>query len=167
MRIPRRQGPLLLAALALAAATPRAGTAAGTSAPAGIEDFNRALIDATRRMDNAATLALWEEDGISILPRSQPLAGKPAVAAFLAEVTAKNPGGRMSSFTCDCSTIAASGDWASEWCVEHQIVKFPGGAPPFDGWGNLLFVLHRGNDGRWRIHTEMWSPALPGAKPRS
>ena len=161
----RRQSPLLLAALALAAASSRAVWAAGAAAPAGIEEFNRALIDATKRMDNAATLALWEEDGISILPQSQPLVGKGAIAAFLKDVTAKNPGGQMTSFTCNCSEISVSGDWASEWCVEHQIVKFPGNAPPFDGWGNLLFVLHRGGDGRWRIRTEMWSPALPGAKP--
>lgn len=39
---------------------------ASLASDAGIEAFNRALIDATTRMDNAAALALWEEDGISL-----------------------------------------------------------------------------------------------------
>lgn len=125
----------------------------------GIDEFNRALIDATKKMDNAASLALWEDEGVSLLPNSKPLAGKPAIAAFLGKVTSQFPGAHMESFTFDCSTIFASGDWASERCVEHQVVQFPGGKPPFDGRGNILYVLHRGTDGRWRIRAEMWNPA--------
>ena len=157
---------LTLAVLAvLAAARAGAAGAPGADGRAGIEEFNRAVIDATKKMDNAASLALWEEDGVSILPNSKPLSGKPAIAAFVEKVTSQFPGAHMESFTLACSTIFASGDWASERCVEHQVVKFPGDKPPFDGWGNLLYVLHRSGDGRWRIQTEMWSAALPGSAP--
>ena len=38
--------------------------AAAVDAQAGIATFNRALDSATRNMDNVATLALWENDGI-------------------------------------------------------------------------------------------------------
>ena len=41
-----------------------------------IEVFNRAFDDATRRMDNAAAVALWEADGISLLPSTKPIVGK-------------------------------------------------------------------------------------------
>ena len=125
----------------------------------GIDDFNRALIDATKKMDNAASMALWEDEGVSLLPSTPPLVGKRAIGAFLEKVTSQFPGARMESFTCDCETVFASGDWASERCVEHQVVQLPGGKPPFDGRGNILYVLHRGSDGRWRIRAEMWNPA--------
>lgn len=125
-----------------------------------LDTFNHALIDATTRMNNAAVLELWEEDGVSLLPSRQPIVGKSAIAKFLDDVTSRYPGARMTSFTCDCSEIAVSGDWASEWCVEHQVVAFADKSQPFDGWGKMLFVLHRGRDKRWRIKTEMWNQGV-------
>ena len=129
-----------------------------------IESFNRSLKEATKRMDNAAVLALWEDDGVSLLPSTKPHRGKPAIAAFLKDVVAKMPGAHMRSFEMDCFDIEVSGAWASEWCVEHQIVDFPGGKPPFDGWGKMLFVLHRSADGTWRLSREMWNQALPSTR---
>ena len=38
------------------------------TARAEIGAFNDSLAAATRRMDNAATLALWADDGVSLLP---------------------------------------------------------------------------------------------------
>ena len=123
----------------------------------GIDAFNRALDDATRRMDNAAVLALWEEDGISLLPSMAPIAGKKAIAQFLDKVVAEHPGARMETFENRCHDREVSGSWASEWGEEHQVVAFPDGKK-FDGRGKMLFVLHRGDDGRWRIKREMWQP---------
>jgi ketosteroid isomerase-like protein len=139
--------------------------AAAAEDSVGIDAFNRAVIDATRRMDNAASLALWEDDGVSLLPNTPPLVGKPAIGAFLEKVMAQFPGAKMDSFTFDCATIALEGDFASERCVEHQIVTFSDGKPPFDGWGNILYVLHR-RAGRWRIRAEMWNAAQPPAATR-
>ncbi|HUJ13018.1 MAG TPA: DUF4440 domain-containing protein [Thermoanaerobaculia bacterium] len=124
--------------------------------------FNNALVDATRRMDNSATLALWEEDGVSLLPSTEPIVGKSAIAKFLDDVTSRIGSAHMESFTMECHEIAVSGDFASEWCTEHQVVSFSDHRPRFDGRGKMLFVLHRGSDGRWRIRSEMWNQA---AKP--
>lgn len=85
--------------------------------------------------------------------------GKKAITRFLDGVMASIPGGRMEKFEMECHDIAVSGDWASEWCTEHQIVHFPGDKPPFEGWGKMLLVLHRGTDGKWRIREEMWNQA--------
>jgi ketosteroid isomerase-like protein len=134
-----------------------------STARAEIETFNRALDSATRAMNNAAVLALWEDDGVSLLPQTKPIVGKPAIRAFVEEVTSRFPDARMESFTLACSGIEISGPWASEWCEEHQVVKLP--TTRFDGRGHMLLVLHRGADGRWRIRREMWnqapSPDLP------
>ena len=134
----------------------RAASATGS----GVEDFNRAFDDATRRMDNAAVMALWEADGISLLPSTKPIVGKKAIAEFMADVMAQLPGARMEKFESACFDIKVSGEWASEWCTEHQIVQFPGDKPKFEGWGKMLLVLHRGSDGKWRLNREMWNQAV-------
>jgi len=38
-----------------------------------IEAFNRRFEDATKRMDNAAIVALWADDGIRLLPSAKQL----------------------------------------------------------------------------------------------
>lgn len=154
--------------LALIIAVPMSCNAAAagnpTAAREGIEAFNRALIEATTRMDNAATLALWEEDGITLLPQTKPAVGRKAISAFLEEAMRQLPNARMEKFEMQCHDIAVSGDWASEWCQEHQRVQLGDGKPPFEGSGVLLLVLHRGADGKWRMKREMWNQA-PAADP--
>jgi ketosteroid isomerase-like protein len=130
-----------------------------STAPEGIEAFNHALSEATSHMDNAATLALWEEDGITLLPQTKPAIGRKAISAFLDEVMKQLPNARMEKFEMKCHDIAAAGDWASEWCEEHQRVQLGDGKPPFEGSGVLLLVLHRGADGNWRMKREMWNQA--------
>jgi ketosteroid isomerase-like protein len=133
--------------------------AAAVDAQAGIATFNRALDSATRNMDNVATLALWENDGISLLPSTPPIVGKQAIATFLDGIQKQYPGAHMQSFESQCFDIQVSGDLATEWCTEHQIVKLTDGKPPFDGRGKMLLVLHRGVDGKWRVRQEMWNQA--------
>jgi len=129
---------------------------------AGIAAFNRAFDEATRTMNNGASLALWEDNGVSLLPSTRPIVGKQAITRFFEQVTAPLKGATMTSFDFQCFDITVSGDWASEWCTEHQVVALPGDKPPFDGWGKMLLVLHRGVDGKWRLTHEMWNQAVPG-----
>lgn len=163
-RLPR----VLAYALVVVAATAQAARAQAPSPndiPREIAAFNHALADATRRMDNATTVALWADDGISLLPSTPPITGKAAIAAFIDGVTKSLPGAHMLSFTLDCHDVEVAGAWASEWCTEHQVVAIPD-RPNFDGWGNMLFVLHRDGDGRWRIAREMWNEAAPATARR-
>jgi uncharacterized protein (TIGR02246 family) len=134
------------------------GAQAITEAPrAQIEAFNQKFEDATQRMDNAAIMDLWAEDGISLLPSAKPVIGKAAIAAMMNAVTEQIKGARMDKFELRCSAIEVSGDLATEWCSEHQIVILPDGKPPFDGRGKMLLVLRRGADGKWRLLREMWN----------
>jgi ketosteroid isomerase-like protein len=134
---------------------------------ADIESFNRALSDATRRMDNAATLALWSEDGVSLRPSTKTDPGQGRDRRLPERDDGGLPRAQMEQFELRCQDVEVSGDWASEWCLEHQVVRFADGRPRFDGWGKLLLVLHRSSDGPWRIRTEMWNQAVPEGKASS
>jgi ketosteroid isomerase-like protein len=157
-----RATAVLLFAVATAAtiAGARAQHAPAASYP-GIDAFNRAFANATRTMNSAATLALWDEDGVSLLPSTKPIVGKAAISKFMADVMLSLRGAHMTKFESKCHDVHVSGDWGSEWCTEHQIVALGGGKPPFDGYGKMLLVLHRGAGGTWRLHEEMWNQALP------
>ncbi len=122
-----------------------------------VEAFNRSLIAATTRMDNTAMIALWEDDGVSLLPATAPILGKLRIARFLAGISAQFPHARMQSFDLHCFDIETSGDWESEWCLEHQVISLTEGRPVFDGRGKMLLVLHRERGHAWRIHSEMWN----------
>jgi uncharacterized protein (TIGR02246 family) len=138
---------------------------ASVAADAGIEEFNRALIQATTRMDNAAALALWEDDGITLLPQTKPIIGKKAIAKFLDDVSSQLSGARMEKFDMRCFNIERTADLATEWCEEHQHVLLPDGKPPFDGRGKMLLILHRGADGKWRMRREMWNEGIAENSP--
>jgi ketosteroid isomerase-like protein len=132
-----------------------------TTKDAGVDAFNRSFANATRTMNDAATLALWDDDGVSLLPSTKPIVGKPAISRFMTDVMGSLQGAHMTKFESECHDVHVSGDWASEWCTEHQVVALGGGKPPFNGYGKMLLVLHRGGDGTWRLHEEMWNQALP------
>ncbi|THD77925.1 MAG: hypothetical protein E7812_12070 [Phenylobacterium sp.] len=150
---------LLAVALATGAhAAPRAGD----DGPAALAAFNKAFTEATRAMDNDAMLSLWEEDGVVLLPETPPLVGKAKIAAMLRQIPAEHPTLRMELFANRCFDEQVSGSWASEWCLEHQVLTEPG-KPRFDSWGKMLLVLHRGPSGAWRLSREMWNQALPPA----
>jgi ketosteroid isomerase-like protein len=150
----------LLFGCASPAVTCPPGAPAAPDRHAEIEAFNATVVDATRRMDDAATIATWEDDGVSLLPEAGPMVGKKAIAAFVTKLGADHPGAKMKSFEMQCTIVDASGDVASEWCTEHQVVELDAGKPPFEGWGKLLYVLHRGADAKWRVRVEMWNAGL-------
>jgi uncharacterized protein (TIGR02246 family) len=148
--------------LASARSEMRAGQAAGGN-EAGrreIEAFNKKYIAAHLRMDNAAVLSMWAEDGISLLPATDPMIGKEAIGKFMDEVVGRMPGYHMQKMDVDFQGIEVSGDWASEWAEEHQVVQPPPGRRVIDSYGKLLLVLHREADGNWRITREMWNQGM-------
>ena len=136
--------------------------AQGNNSKSEIEAFNKKFIDAHLRMDHAAILSYWDDDGVSLLPQIAPLVGKKAIARFVEEVVAQMPGYRVTAEEIDFQGIQISGDWAYEWGLEHQTVPPPDGKPVIDNRGKILLVLHRDSSGAWKIQQEMWNSA---AKP--
>jgi ketosteroid isomerase-like protein len=129
---------------------------AAHAADPGIEAFNKAFNDATLHMDSAAALALWEDDGATLMPMTAAVVGKKALGEFLDSLKKQFPGAQMKTFEMQCGGLDQIGDVASEWCLEHQVVDLGNGKAPFEGRGRMLLVLHRGADGKWRLRREMW-----------
>jgi ketosteroid isomerase-like protein len=125
-----------------------------------IDAFNARFLEAHRKMDDAAILGMWAEDGVSLLPETAPMVGKAAITKFLTGVTGQLKGWRMEKMELDFQGIEVGGDWASEWALEHQVVRPPDDRPVFDGRGKMLLVLHREADGNWKVKREMWNQGM-------
>jgi hypothetical protein len=52
-----------------------------------IAAFHAKFLDVPLRMDTPAIIRMWAEDGVSLLPETAPLVGKPEIARFLDNVT--------------------------------------------------------------------------------
>ena len=126
---------------------------------ADIAAFNKAYDAAVLSRDNARVLALWASDGVSLLPAQNPIRGREAMAAFLAQVQAQTPGWKVIAQESTCHDIVVRGDWASEWCDTHQVASRPDGQPNWEGWGKMALVLEK-QHGRWVIRQEMWNQGV-------
>jgi ketosteroid isomerase-like protein len=147
----------MLVVVICAAVASRARSAAGDD----LAGFNQAFRDVILRMDNAGTVALWADDGVSLLPETAPIAGKKSIAAFMDKVTSDFAGYKVGAEDIDWKGMRISGDWASEWGVVHQEALPPGGKPVIEIYGRILLVLHK-EAGGWKIEQEMWQS---GPKP--
>jgi uncharacterized protein (TIGR02246 family) len=145
--------------LCVVAARPAAAQRILPRDSAGVAAFNTALEQATRTMNTPATLALWADDGVSLMPQVAPIKGKPAIERFIDGVMKDIGGATMQSFAMRCFDILGTPPIATEWCVEHQVVLMADGKT-FDSWGRLALVLRKDADGKWRLKQETWLPGL-------
>jgi len=123
-----------------------------------IAAFNEKFINAHLRMDNPAIIGMWADDGVSLLPNMPPLVGKQAIAKFINDITAQMPGYKIVREKIDFRDIQVSGDWASEWGLETQALQ-PPKMDAMEGYGKIMFVLHKDSSGQWKIQQEMWNAA--------
>ncbi|MBI1750136.1 MAG: nuclear transport factor 2 family protein [Acidobacteria bacterium] len=124
-----------------------------------IEAFNKKFVELHLKLDTAGVLALWAEDGVDLMPGEAPLIGKKTIVAWVEAIVSKMPGYEVNKEEVEFHDIQVSGDWASEWATEHQVVQPPEGKPPIEGYGKMILVLHREANGEWKIKQEMWNAA--------
>ncbi len=135
---------------------------ARTSEEAGrkeIEAFNKRYVELHLKMDTASVLALWEEDGVDLMPGDDAMIGKKKIVARVEDIVAKMPGYKVTKQEMEFHDIHVCGEWASEWATEHQVVQPPDGKPPIEGYGKMALVLHREANGEWKVQQEMWNAA--------
>jgi len=147
-------GPLLLAAFSAstfsrAAADPHAE----------IAQFNEHYGQLHLQMDTSGIFTLWADDGVDLMPGEAPLIGKKTIQAWVENILAKMPGYKVVKQDMEFHNIVVSGDWASEWALEHQVVQPPDGKEPIETWGKMALILHRDKNGQWKVKQEMWNAA--------
>ena len=138
-------------------------TSAASGQPASgkdaLEKFNNHFRELHLKMDTAGIFALWADDGVDLMPGEAPMIGKKVIQAWVEAILAKMPGYKVTKQEMEFHDIQVSGDWASEWALEHQVVQPPNGKEPIETWGKMALVLHREANGAWRIKQEMWNSA--------
>jgi uncharacterized protein (TIGR02246 family) len=144
---------LVVAGLAVGVFGARAG-----SSREEIDAFNKRYVELHLKMDTAGIYGTWAEDGVSLMPGEAPLIGKKAIVAWVENILSQMKGYKVVKEEIDFHAIQISGDWASEWATEHQVVQPPDGKP-LDSRGKMALVLHRGVSGEWKVKQEMWNQA--------
>jgi uncharacterized protein (TIGR02246 family) len=124
-----------------------------------LEKFNNHFRELHLKMDTAGIFALWADDGVDLMPGEAPMIGKKVIQAWVEDILTKMPDYKVTKEEMEFHDIQVSGDWASEWALEHQVVQPPNGKEPIETWGKIALVLHREANGEWRIKQEMWNAA--------
>jgi uncharacterized protein (TIGR02246 family) len=133
--------------------------AGGGSSVDEIDEFNKRYVQLHLKMDTAGIYATWTDDGVSLMPGEAPLIGKKAIVAWVENILSQMKGYKVVKEEIDFHGIQISGDWASEWANEHQVVQPPDGKPVIDSRGKMALVLHRETSGEWKVKQEMWNQA--------
>ncbi|MGB2621873.1 MAG: nuclear transport factor 2 family protein [Candidatus Acidiferrum sp.] len=150
-------------ALAIVAGGVAMGTfGGGVSARDEIELFNKRYIEMHLKMDTEAILATWAEDGVDLMPGEAPMIGKKAIVAWVEKIVSQMQGYKVVTEEVEFHDIHISGDWASEWATEHQVVQPPGKEKLIESRGKMALVLHREANGEWKVKQEMWNAAPKG-----
>jgi len=124
-----------------------------------IEAFNKRYVELHEKMDTPGILALWEEDGVDLMPGNAALVGRKKISAWVEDIVVKMPGYKVMKQEMEFHDTHLCGDWASEWATEHQVVQPPDGKPVIESYGKMALVLHREANGEWKVGQEMWNAA--------
>ena len=124
-----------------------------------IEAFNKRYVELHLKMDTVGILALWEENGVDLMPGDAAMIGRKKISAWVEDILAKMPGYKVMKQEMEFHDIHVCGEWASEWATEHQVVQPPDGKPVIDSYGKMALVLHRAANGEWKVQQEMWNAA--------
>ncbi len=123
-----------------------------------IDAFNKKYIAAHLKMDNAAVLAMWADDGVSLLPQMAPLKGKQTIGKFFDEAVSHLGGYHMKTMEIDFQQIQTMHDWAYEWGLEHQVLESSEGKPTVEGRGNILLILRKNVAGSGKFNRKCGTP---------
>jgi uncharacterized protein (TIGR02246 family) len=127
-----------------------------------ITAFNKKYREMHLNMDTQGIFATWAEDGVDLMPGEAPIVGKKAIVAWVEDILSKLPGHKVTTQDMEFHDLRVSGDWASEWATEHQVVQLADRKEPIETWGKMALILHREASGEWKIKQEMWNA---GKKP--
>ena len=139
------------------------GASAGSDAArranlAGIEKLHQQDIAATLSRDPVALTDLWTDDAVRMGPGQPAQVGKQAIRESN-ERWAARPGVKVLSYGPETKDLTIlEGGWATEWRYFTGSYVEPSGEVK-QMRGNVLTVLKKLPDGRWRVFRGMGVPA--------
>lgn len=119
-----------------------------------IEAINRLRqqdVEASKKWDVDALVALWTDDVVTLLPDRTPLVGKEANRNFLLSAKQQSEGVEIVEYKFDFKELTVAGDWAYEWGTLSVAEKLPDDDEPLRSKINLMRVLKRAPDGSWKV----------------
>jgi uncharacterized protein (TIGR02246 family) len=139
-----------------------ADSAAGPSVTAGrtaIEELDRKDIEASKKNDVDALVALWTEDGVLLQPGSAPVVGKPAIREMLQQQREQAAQVVTLAYNEKWDEVLIENNHAIEWGRISATVKLPNAQEVQQSVGAIR-VLVRQPDGSWRFARVAITPAV-------
>lgn len=133
------------------------GQSDAQSTSVAINELNSKLVDGCRNFDPDQTAALWDEDGVDLLPGMDPLVGKRTIQKWLKGVADQIKGAKILQCDVDWQRMQVAGDVAYEWGINTQTVQLPDRSEPMKNKGKITLILRRQADGGWKIALESWN----------
>jgi ketosteroid isomerase-like protein len=123
----------------------------------GLDDFNRAFIEACRSMNHDAAGQLWADDGVDLLPGMEPMVGKAEISSWLKGLGEKMKGVKVLQCDVNWRGTNVAGDVAYEWGINTQTVSVPDRSEPLKNKGKITLILRKQVDGSWKLALESWN----------
>jgi uncharacterized protein (TIGR02246 family) len=142
---------LLVASLAFA--QPKA-----SSDLAKIEQLEQLDAAAAKSNDIEALISLWTDDGVLIMPMSQPIVGKAAIRARLEQQKQQSANLETSSYVENWRERKINGDQCFEWGAISVTMKLPNGKE-VSQTADVGRLLARERDGAWHFSRVIATPA--------
>jgi len=108
-------------------------------------------------MDPMATMSLWAEDGVDLLPGMEPMVGKSVISQWLKGLLEQMKGVKVLQCDVDWKQIEIKDDVAYEWGINTQTVSLPDRPEPQKNEGKITLILRRQPSGQWKLVLESWN----------
>ena len=123
----------------------------------GIEDLRRRDEAASKAYDVEALAALWTEDCVVMAPGTPPMRGKESLRRAL--LASRPTQTEVLEYEEQFEETLLLGDYAVEWGSIRGTERAPEGGAPVRSAYQVMRVLKRDPDGRWRVHRSIFHPA--------
>ena len=108
-------------------------------------------------MDPMATMSLWAEDGVDLLPGMEPMVGKSVISQWHKGLLEQMKGVKVLQCDVDWKQIEIKDDVAYEWGINTQTVSLPDRPEPLKNEGKITLILRRQPSGQWKLVLESWN----------
>ena len=116
----------------------------------GIEELHRRDIEASKIRDFDTLLSLWTDDGVLILPGTEPIIGREALKFYMDEQAKVSHTYKIRKYEHQWEEIKVLGDWAFEWGYFKGEMEMLDSGEVVGQKGKLFRILEKQEDGSWK-----------------